>query len=550
MRMRRGNPAPFGLPYSGPRTVHRWGLGQFSIQPIAPESGSRFDWEVRADVLKNSDMESVSGNRDLAVAVAKSLIERMESLLSKEEKDKAYWNLYRGPGARENPDLPTLRPRRSNPTGIEIIPVDPASGNKWEWEIHVTHVGRFGPDTVVEYFNGPRQWAENLAKAYLDRLARWPEQAHRFKLAYQKRFGEEWHKVETGDQANLLARYRFHFIHRGLDVPAGLAAVIEDLHMKPRQGNPAPDFRSHRSSADPRWRDLSNMTASELLTVYNKLWKRTRQRMGGMFDAPTLRVSLPQVYEEMKALDAAYRRALLREGAPPALASEQMPRYGNPTPDVPMFSVGIHRFRFEGAAGTTHGEFTGTLEEAEAEARRMLARYKVLPSLRIFTALGQWVMEVNRPYGRRKVNPTPACDYEADPSRRINPTPHRGFQTFHHAKPDRTRKVNVPKGWPTKLWMLGSLKLLILSSGKRIHGGTVCAATGSRIYIINANYAGRFGPGERATQIEYVTPSVSERAGPVWFHPFDNPPPVREAGHGFLTLAGKGIRLTRRGIVG
>lgn len=131
-----------------------------------------------------------------------------------------------------------------------------------------------------------------------------------------------------------------------------------------------------------------------------------------------------------------------------------------------------------------------------------------------------------------------------------NPTPAQGFQTFHHAAPDRTRRVKVPQGWPTKLWMLGALKLLILSSGKRIRGGTVCAATGNRMFIVNANYTGRLGPGERATQIEYVTPSVSERAGPVWFHPFDNPPPVKEAGHGFLTLAGKGIRLTRRGIVG
>ncbi len=46
---------------------------------------------------------------------------------------------------------------------------------------------------------------------------------------------------------------------------------------------------------------------------------------------------------------------------------------GSRNPDeVPMFSVGVHRFRFEGPAGTQYGEFTGTLEEAEAEARRIL----------------------------------------------------------------------------------------------------------------------------------------------------------------------------------
>jgi len=157
----------------------------------------------------------------------------------------------------------------------------------------------------------------------------------------------------------------------------------------------------------------------------------------------------------------------------------------------------------------------------------------------------------NLEYLERMGNPGAKWHKEfVDLDRAGNPTPAQGFQKFHHAAPDRTRRVKVPAGWPTKLWMLGSLKLLILSSGRKIHGGTVCAATGSRIFIVNANYTGRLGPGERATQIEYVTPSVSERAGPVWFHPFDNPPPVREAGHGFLTLAGKGIRLTRRGIVG
>jgi hypothetical protein len=137
-----------------------------------------------------------------------------------------------------------------------------------------------------------------------------------------------------------------------------------------------------------------------------------------------------------------------------------------------------------------------------------------------------------------------------NPAKRSNPTPRQGFETFHGAAPDRSRRVKVPPGWPTKLWMLGRLKLLILKSGRRISGGTVCAAAGNRIYIVNAHYTGRLSPGERAAQIEYVTPSVSERAGPVWFHPFDSPPSVRETVHGFLMLTGKGLRLTRRGIVG
>jgi hypothetical protein len=133
---------------------------------------------------------------------------------------------------------------------------------------------------------------------------------------------------------------------------------------------------------------------------------------------------------------------------------------------------------------------------------------------------------------------------------RENPTPADGFRTFHHADPDRNRAVQVPKGWPRQLWMLGSLKKLELASGQVVRGGTVAASRGNKMYVLGARYSGKLCPRARAVKIEYVTPSVSERAGPVWYHPFKRPPAVREWTRGYLTLAGKGIKLTRRGIVG
>ena len=156
-------------------------------------------------------------------------------------------------------------------------------------------------------------------------------------------------------------------------------------------------------------------------------------------------------------------------------------------------------------------------------------------------------------YSKPQVTPqTPALKtYMAERKRILgNPTPAAGFQTFHHASPDRNRAVKVPQGWPRQLWMLGSLKKLELSDGSVIRGGLVAASRGNKMFILNAHYAGKPGRNARALQIEYVTPSVSERAGPVWFHPFKRPPAVREWTKGFLTLAGKGIKLTRQGIVG
>jgi hypothetical protein len=299
----------------------------------------------------------------------------------------------------------------------------------------------------------------------------------------------------------------------------------------------------------------------------------------------------------MRQLDAAYRRALLREGAPPALASEQTPRFfrGNPRGN-PIRLVGpFVLVRDNVQLGGRHESF----QDALREAHRMLAdalSYVSIHDEGVNHPAAVKTLWSKRP--AKRSNPTPRQGFEKGQpfeygmvqaqrgrpphdlrgrsaeycrlylagyravttpgsihylppkDRKGNPTPHQGFETFHGASPDRSRRVKVPKGWPRKLWMLGSLKLLELKSGRRISGGTVCAATGNRIYIINAHYTGRLSPGERAAQIEYIAPSVSERAGPVWFHPFDKPPSVRETAHGFLTLTGKGLRLTRRGIVG
>lgn len=147
---------------------------------------------------------------------------------------------------------------------------------------------------------------------------------------------------------------------------------------------------------------------------------------------------------------------------------------------------------------------------------------------------GDWVGEISRPWRERK---------------RRNPGPAQGYRMFHEADPDRAYKALVPDSFPEKLYMIGRLVKLQLAGGGTITGGVLCAGGGNRMYIVGARKGGPAGG--RAVQVEYIPPKASRKHGACYYHKFKRPPAVRRVGAGgYYTVAGKGVMLTPRGIVG
>ncbi len=123
-----------------------------------------------------------------------------------------------------------------------------------------------------------------------------------------------------------------------------------------------------------------------------------------------------------------------------------------------------------------------------------------------------------------------------------------GFKMFHDANPDKAYKVKVPDSFPKRMYAIGKLHKLVLSNGTVLRGGMVAAGGGDRLYLLGVT--GSAPATCRVKQIEYVPPRVSTKAGATYYHPFRHPPTLRNKGRGFYTLAGKGVKLTPRGIVG
>jgi hypothetical protein len=124
-----------------------------------------------------------------------------------------------------------------------------------------------------------------------------------------------------------------------------------------------------------------------------------------------------------------------------------------------------------------------------------------------------------------------------------------GYRMFHGKNPDKAYRTKVPKGFPRKLWFLGTLKRLELSDGTVLRGGAVAAGSGNRIYLLGAKGKPK-SKSARVKQIEYKPPPNSQKAGAVYYHPFKRPPAIKAYGRGYYAIAGRGVRLTPRGIIG
>ena len=141
---------------------------------------------------------------------------------------------------------------------------------------------------------------------------------------------------------------------------------------------------------------------------------------------------------------------------------------------------------------------------------------------------------------KRKKNPGTAAD--------------KAYRAFHDRNPDRAVKTKAPASFPRKLWMLGKLHKVTDRSGRVMLTGGILAAGrfgAAPLFILGARAhgaAGRFIAG----MTEYIPQRPSKRVGPIYFHEHSGRRPVivTRAAPGYYKVAGGGLRITRRGIVG
>ena len=144
-----------------------------------------------------------------------------------------------------------------------------------------------------------------------------------------------------------------------------------------------------------------------------------------------------------------------------------------------------------------------------------------------------------------KVNPSPV---EGAHLKRLAGSPEASYRAFHQVNVDKRSKVKVPEGWPRKLWYLGALVSLLTDDHRRISGGKVAVAgDGKHLFILGSETR---LTACRVEEIQYHPPAKSKRAGAIYVHKFDNPPYLYNRGGGNYEIAGQGLKLTRRGIVG
>lgn len=149
--------------------------------------------------------------------------------------------------------------------------------------------------------------------------------------------------------------------------------------------------------------------------------------------------------------------------------------------------------------------------------------------------------------GRFEKNP---CNSKSKRSkRRKNPcATAKKHKMFHDAHPDRAYKVKVPKGFPRRMWMLGKLKGITTTGGRKLSGGYVAAGKGNTIYLLDVRRGG-FDK-DRVAVIEYDPVKPSKKAGPVYYHPYKTPPSIKRVAKGFYIIRGPKQKLTPRGIIG
>jgi hypothetical protein len=158
-------------------------------------------------------------------------------------------------------------------------------------------------------------------------------------------------------------------------------------------------------------------------------------------------------------------------------------------------------------------------------------------------------MEAASIYALKASNPDTALRPGSGPS-----AADKAYRAFHDRNPDRAVKTKAPASFPRKLWMLGKLHKVTDRSGRVMLTGGILAAGrfgAAPLFILGARAhgaAGRFTAG----MTEYIPQRPSKRVGPIYFHEHSGRRPVivTRAAPGYYKVAGGGLRITRRGIVG
>ena len=349
-------------------------------------------------------------------------------------------------------------------------------------------------------------------------------------------------------------------------------------------GIPLSEIERLPRGATPPWRTLpnpcggpamSNPGSERFARQYEQLYNRTRRAMGGVFDWPTLKASIPGRAEELRRLwNLAYGEG--HAGFPAERTGNPGPagRRGNPADNTLRGQLARLRAMLPEAERSARGAMSNSpavvfLHQLRAEIRSLEreaprygnpyeARGYKYPTARPETRYFKREASADR-YSRFQR----LAGYPAAAVYRISEAAYRrakvrrnpagrgaaaGFRMFHDADPDKAFKVSVPDGFPRKLYMIGRLAKLVTDRGT-VSGGVLAAGGGDRMYVLGAskNLAGS----ARARQVEYIPPKNSRKAGALYFHKFTHAPLVtRHGSGGNYTIAGQGVKLTPRGIVG
>ena len=292
------------------------------------------------------------------------------------------------------------------------------------------------------------------------------------------------------------------------------------------------------SMREGRFEKNPELTKKQAERAYRELYNRTYEAMGGAFDFPTLNQVIPGRAEALLELyEMAYGKTLHpgfknvkrkpRRKKNPAAKGEWVLGWNDPKTEVYLYKVYKN---YASGSKALDKLFAKGIEEADLYSKQYLGEN----------------LERYGWKGAREINP---CGSKRKPRRKKNPcATSKRHKMFHDANPDRAYKVKVPKGFPRRMWMLGKLKGITTTDGRKLSGGYVAAGTGNTIYLLDVRRGG-FTSGKVAV-IEYDPVKPSRKAGPVYYHPYKTPPSIRRVAKGFYIIRGANQKITPRGITG
>jgi len=139
----------------------------------------------------------------------------------------------------------------------------------------------------------------------------------------------------------------------------------------------------------------------------------------------------------------------------------------------------------------------------------------------------------------------------------------RTYKSFHMSDPAEIRAIDVPKGWPKHLIVIGDVDRLDVSNPKtgkeiskkyRVGQVKVCMATSRKELFVISMGTKKLGlKNGIALRIDYSVPPSSGRNkwAKRWWHPHDSGPKLKTERSGKAArIKGPKLKITVRGIIG